>query len=78
MDGCENKFKEYVSGKTANFHTLSWFLILFEVSFSVFNLSWFRKSSTSFNKLVVLILRINLYKLLLGSLKYFMLSHNSS
>jgi len=38
MDGCENKFKEYVSGKTANFHTLSWFLILFEVSFSVYNL----------------------------------------
>ncbi|XP_017078727.1 protein late bloomer isoform X3 [Drosophila eugracilis] len=30
MSGCEVKFKEYVSGKTANFHTLSWFLILFE------------------------------------------------
>ncbi|XP_037715791.1 protein late bloomer isoform X1 [Drosophila subpulchrella] len=35
MDGCENKFKEYVSGKTANFHTLSWFLILFEFAGSV-------------------------------------------
>lgn len=32
MSGCEIKYKQYVAGKTANFHSLSWFLILFEVS----------------------------------------------
>ncbi|KAH8372773.1 hypothetical protein KR009_004645 [Drosophila setifemur] len=35
MSGCESKFKEYVSGKTANFHTLSWYLIFFEIAGSV-------------------------------------------
>ncbi|XP_034106341.1 protein late bloomer [Drosophila albomicans] len=35
MDGCENKFKHYVSTKTANFHTLSWMLIIIEFVGSV-------------------------------------------
>ncbi|KAH8252848.1 hypothetical protein KR032_002123 [Drosophila birchii] len=35
MAGCEAKFKEYVSGKTRNFHSLSWFLIIFEFAGSV-------------------------------------------
>ncbi|KAM8711864.1 hypothetical protein ACLKA7_012381 [Drosophila subpalustris] len=35
MDGCEHKFKLYVSKKTANFHTLSWLLILTEFVGSV-------------------------------------------
>ncbi|KAH8371785.1 hypothetical protein KR093_008844 [Drosophila rubida] len=35
MDGCESKFKQYVSTKTANFHTLSWLLILTEFVGSV-------------------------------------------
>ncbi|XP_034477996.1 protein late bloomer [Drosophila innubila] len=35
MDGCENKFKQYVSRKTANFHTLSWLLIITEFVGSV-------------------------------------------
>ncbi|KAH8320787.1 hypothetical protein KR067_009979 [Drosophila pandora] len=35
MSGCELKYKQYVGGKTANFHSLSWFLILFEFAGSV-------------------------------------------
>ncbi|XP_030560194.1 CD151 antigen [Drosophila novamexicana] len=35
MEGCEIKFKQYVSKKTANFHTISWFLILTEFMGSV-------------------------------------------
>ncbi|XP_017146015.1 protein late bloomer [Drosophila miranda] len=35
MAGCEIKFKEYLGGKTANFHSLSWFLILTEIAGSV-------------------------------------------
>ncbi|KAH8267101.1 hypothetical protein KR018_005686 [Drosophila ironensis] len=35
LDGCETKYKQYVSGKTANFHSLSWFLILLEFAGSV-------------------------------------------
>ncbi|XP_023162834.1 23 kDa integral membrane protein [Drosophila hydei] len=34
-DGCEQKFKQYVSRKTANFHTISWFTILTEFMGSV-------------------------------------------
>ncbi|EDX05957.1 GD10447 [Drosophila simulans] len=35
MTGCEVKFKEYVTNKTANFHSLSWFLVIFEFAGSV-------------------------------------------
>lgn len=35
MDGCDNKFKQHVSKKTANFHTLSWLLIITEFIGSV-------------------------------------------
>ncbi|EDW46696.1 protein late bloomer [Drosophila sechellia] len=35
MTGCEVKFKEYVTSKTANFHSLSWFLVIFEFAGSV-------------------------------------------
>lgn len=35
MTGCEVKFKEYVGAKTANFHSLSWFLVIFELAGSV-------------------------------------------
>ncbi|ALC41265.1 Tsp42Eh [Drosophila busckii] len=35
MNGCESTFKEYVSRKTANFHTISWLLILTEFVGSV-------------------------------------------
>ncbi|XP_043655234.1 protein late bloomer [Drosophila teissieri] len=35
MTGCEVKFKEYVSAKTSNFHSLSWILVFFEFAGSV-------------------------------------------
>ncbi|TDG51680.1 hypothetical protein AWZ03_001740 [Drosophila navojoa] len=35
MDGCEQKFKLYVNGKTDAFHTISWFLIPTEFMGSV-------------------------------------------
>ncbi|SPP73077.1 protein late bloomer [Drosophila guanche] len=35
MTGCELQFKDYLSAKTANFHSLSWFLMLTEFAGSV-------------------------------------------
>ncbi|KAH8415956.1 hypothetical protein KR222_004839 [Zaprionus bogoriensis] len=35
VEGCESKFKQYVSRKTANFHTISWLLMLSELVGSV-------------------------------------------
>ncbi|EDW01554.1 protein late bloomer [Drosophila grimshawi] len=35
MDGCESQFKQYVSKKSANFHTITWLIILTEFVGSV-------------------------------------------